>query len=102
MVLDRLDSPPGVFRGVNVRHLHAHHTPVHQLTDRLERVDRRPRDWCHPCTLCGHHHQLDALQRDRPMFAVDKHPVEAQPSNDVDDVRRREHDRDPERGLSSK
>jgi len=84
MILDGLDDAAGVGCGVDVWHLHAHRPTVHHPQD-LARIgasgthDRRD-----AAGLCSHNHQLDGLERDRAMLAVDQHPVKAQTGDHLD------------------
>jgi len=69
-------------------HLNPCCTAVHHLDDILRVVGARTHDRRHPACLRGHNHQLDCLERDRPVLAIDKHPIEANTARHLDQLGR--------------
>jgi hypothetical protein len=73
----RGNCPACVLRGVDVRHLDAHHAAIHDALNIRIGIAARPRDGGDPGGIGGHGHQLDIGERKRTVFAIEQHPVEA-------------------------
>ena len=100
MVFDRRDDVARILGCVDMRHLHAHHAAVEHLQNVLGTAGRRPRDRRDAAGFRRHRHQLDALERERAVLAVEQHPVEAGGADHFDDLRRRDHHRHAEDRLA--
>src|SRR5688572_14843544 len=77
-----------------MRHLHAQHAAIEYLEDVLGAARDRTRDCRDAARFGRHRHQLHALERERAMLAVEQHPIESGCPDHLDDLRRRNHDRD--------
>src|SRR5204862_1568487 len=86
--------------GVHVRHLHPHHSAVEHLEDVLGAAAHGSRDRGDAARLGRHRHELDALQRERAVLAIEQHPVEARGGDHLDDLRRGDHHGDAEGRLA--
>ncbi|MDA8109049.1 MAG: hypothetical protein M0015_10525 [Betaproteobacteria bacterium] len=83
-----------------MRHLHAHDAAVEHLRDVLGAARRGARDCGHAARFGCHRQQIDALRRERAVLAVEQHPVEAERTEHLDELRRGDHHRDAERRLA--
>src|SRR5215204_3894507 len=86
MELNRLDRCASCGTINHMGHLNPCCTAVHHLDEILPVVGAWTHDRRHPACLRGHNHQLDCLERDRPVLAIDEHPIEANTARHLDQL----------------
>ncbi|MDA0232531.1 MAG: hypothetical protein O3C69_03495 [Chloroflexi bacterium] len=96
----RLDNLPGLCRGIHMRRLHAHHAAVQVLVDGGRIVHLWPYERRDAMKLRRHNQRANIVRGDRAVLGVQHHPVEPQLADHLDDLRRRELDRNAECRLA--